>query len=401
MMPEKTAVVQYQPETAERRVTFITNLASHYRVRTFELIAQRCGAKFLFYSAGGEKNWLPEHGISAGSFPHEYLNGFSVAGVRVAPRLVPLTWRDDSDVIIKCINGKFALPVVLSICLARRHPLIVWTGDWSVVDSLTNRCFARFNSCVYHHADAVVTYGNHVTRYLSEHGVDPRKIFTSKHAVTNSVYSRAVTPEEIASLRNHLAIQADARIILSIGRLVPAKGLEYLVRGFAEASQGRNACLVLVGTGPEREFCENLVCELGIGGRVRFPGYVRPLDTVAYYGASYAFALSSVTWHGWKEPWGLVINEAFNQGVPVVTTSAVGAAMGGLVVDGENGFVVPERNSTAIGLALSQLLDHPETRDRFSADARSCIALWDQDHMVEAFSDAIEYVLRKRPPGVK
>lgn len=396
LLEAPVAVVEKKP-----RITFITNFASHYRVRTFELIAQRYDTRFLFYSNGSEANWLAEHGIAVGHFPHKYLSGFSIGGVRVAPRLVPLTWMDDSDVIIKCINGKFALPVVFLACRARRRPLIIWTGDWSVVDSPINRVFARFNYFVSCHADAVVTYGRHVTRYLIEHGVDPHKIFTSKHAVTNSLYSRAVTAEEIGSLRKCLALPADARIILSIGRLVPVKGLRYLIRGFAEASGGRNVYLVLVGTGPERRSCENLVRELGIGDRVRFPGYIPPPETITYYAASYAFVLSSITWHGWKETWGLVINEAFNQGVPVVATDAVGAAAGGLVIDGENGFVVPERNSTAIGLALGQLLDNPELRGRLSANARSCIATWGQEQMADAFSEAIEYVNQKGRVGAR
>src|SRR5450759_2085836 len=117
------------------RITFITNFAPHYRVRTFELIGERYDTNFLFYSNGGEKEWMREHGVSSGRFSHEYLKGFSLAGVRVAPRLLPLVWMDDSDVIIKCINGKFALPVVFLASMARRHPLIVWAEDWSVVDS--------------------------------------------------------------------------------------------------------------------------------------------------------------------------------------------------------------------------------------------------------------------------
>jgi glycosyltransferase involved in cell wall biosynthesis len=94
-----------------------------------------------------------------------------------------------------------------------------------------------------------------------------------------------------------------------------------------------------------------------------------------------------------------VINEAFNQGVPVVSTDAVGAAAGGLVLDGENGIVVPERNSEAIAVALGRLLDDPELRHRLSVNARSRIAMWDQPDMVRAFSGAIEYVVRKRLNG--
>jgi glycosyltransferase involved in cell wall biosynthesis len=306
---------------------------------------------------------------------------------------------DQSDVVIKCINGKFALPLVFAACRARQRPFILWTGSWSVLDSIANRLVERFNLYVCRRADAVVTYGDHVTRYLIERGVSPVNIFTSKHAVSNSLYSRPVTPEEIESLRSRLAVPRGARIVLYVGRLVAQKGLNYLIQGFAEAGKSRNTCLVIVGTGPERQACEELARTLGVIERVRFPGYVSPQDTVAYYAAAYAFVLSSITWHGWKETWGLVINEAFNQGVPVVSTDAVGAAAGGLVLDGENGIVVPERNSEAIAVALGRLLDDPELRHRLSVNARSRIAMWDQPDMVRAFSGAIEYVVRKRLNG--
>jgi glycosyltransferase involved in cell wall biosynthesis len=378
------------------KVTFITNFASHYRSRTFELIAERHDAWFYFFSKGGEANWLAEHGVSSGRFPYRYLSGFSIAGIRIAPRLIPLAFRDESDVVIKCINGKFALAVVASACLLRRRPFIVWTGDWSVLDSRFARLFDRVNHLVYKHADAIVTYGEHVTRYLVEQGIPPEKIFTSKHAVTNEIYSRPVPAGETELLRRALAIPRDAKIVLSLGRLVPIKGLAYLIRAFAAADSARDAYLVIAGVGPERAACEELIRQLGIEDRVRFPGYVKPAASVAYYAAANVFVLPSLTRNGWKETWGLVVNEAFNQGVPVITTDAVGAAAGGLVVDGENGFVVPERNAAAIASALDLILTGAGLRRRLSANARRRIAGWGQKDMVEAFADAIDYVMHMR-----
>jgi len=87
-----------------------------------------------------------------------------------------------------------------------------------------------------------------------------------------------------------------------------------------------------------------------------------------------------------------VINEAFNQGVPVIATDAVGAAAGGLVQDGVNGFVVPERDSVALAQALRRILDNPDLRERFSQNARQIIAAWDNERMVLGFREAVEYV---------
>ena len=386
-----------RPAASQPRITFITNFAPHYRVRTFELIAQRYDARFVYYSRGGEVNWLREHGVSTGQFRHEYLRGFSVARIRIAPKLIPLAWFDDADIVIKCINGKFALPVVFSACAVRRRPLIIWTGDWSVTESPAHRASARFNHLVYQRADAVVTYGSHVTQYLTDQGICEDKIFTSKHAVTNSDYACAILPEAIAALRKRLEIPDCAKIVLFVGRLVPIKGLQYLIHGFAQVCRERDCYLLLAGTGPDLQTLQNTVQQLGIANRVRFPGYVRREETVAFYAACYAFVLPSVTLRGAKETWGLVVNEAFNQGVPVIATDAVGAAAGGLVRDGENGFVVPERDSAAIAGALRRLIGDEDLRSRLSMGAKRSVESWDQADMVDAFFEAIEYVLRKRP----
>ena len=97
-----------------------------------------------------------------------------------------------------------------------------------------------------------------------------------------------------------------------------------------------------------------------------------------------------------KETWGLVVNEAMNQGVPVVATDAVGAAAGGLVQSGVNGFIVPERDSTALGEAIGYILNDDVLRAKMSRNARRIIAGWDNERMVNGFQRAIQYTLQKR-----
>ena len=65
--------------------------------------------------------------------------------------------------------------------------------------------------------------------------------------------------------------------------------------------------------------------QAGIADRIRFAGYVHYNETVHYYAISWVYVLPSVTTPVFKEPWGLVVNEAFNPGVPVIASEAVGA----------------------------------------------------------------------------
>ena len=55
----------------------------------------------------------------------------------------------------------------------------------------------------------------------------------------------------------------------------------------------------------------------------------------------------------------MVINEAMNQGCPVIITDAVGAGAGGLVEDGQNGYIVREKDSIALKEAVEKLLSGP------------------------------------------
>ena len=134
--------------------------------------------------------------------------------------------------------------------------------------------------------------------------------------------------------------------------------------------------------------------------RVRFAGYVPPEQAVAYYALAWVFVLPSVTTPVFKEPWGLVVNEAFNQGLPVIATDAVGAAAGGLVRDGVTGFVVPERDAAALAAALRRVLGDRALRDALGARAREVVAGWDNERMVRGFRDAIDHVTSARSaPG--
>jgi glycosyltransferase involved in cell wall biosynthesis len=221
--------------------------------------------------------------------------------------------------------------------------------------------------------------------------VNPERVFIADHAVDNSVYNRHVTEAERCALRRQLAIDDAQKVVLYLGRLDSAKGLDYLVEAFAQV-QDRSTVLVLVGAGAERERLEALVEQKGLQARVRFAGYVPAAETVKYYALAWVYVLPSITTYTFKEPWGLVVNEAFNQGTPVIATDAVGAAAGGLVEHGVNGLIVPERSVTALTDALNLVVCSPGVRDYLGHNAATKIACWDNERMVAGFRQAINVV---------
>lgn len=377
------------------KIAFVTHFCPHYRVKTFELLARTHNVEYFFYSQGHEWYGQGIHGVRGGQFQYTYLSGFQLAGrTRVAPSLLAHLWRKDYQVFIKCINGRFALPATYLVARLRGIPFVLWTGIWANIQTPFHRLAFPITRWIYRHADAIVVYGEHVKRYLVEQGVKSERIFVAAHAVDNSLYAHAVDPQD--KTRHKAKLSLDGRkVVLYLGRLEEVKGLDYLLKAFARLSLD-DAVLVVAGDGSLYKSLVASAQALGILTKVRFAGYVSPDDAPLYYAVADLFVLPSVTVPAQKETWGLVVNEAMNQGLPVIATEAVGAAAGGLVQSGVNGFVVPERDSAALAEAMERILIDAKLRAEMSQNARRTIGEWNNERMVNGFLQAIEYALHQK-----
>ncbi|MGB6120364.1 MAG: glycosyltransferase family 4 protein, partial [Bacteroidota bacterium] len=343
---------------------------------------------------GGERYWDVRHGTKLGDFSGGYLKGLRILGVRVTPSLVGKLLFREHDIVIKCITGRFALPVSYIAARLRGKPFILWTNLWYHPLTLFHRLSRPITTWIYRHADAVVAFGSHVEVYLVEGGVSPERIFISTQAVDSELFGRRVTENEKQELRAKLAAPEE-KIVLYVGRFDPIKGLDDLVRAFTHVSRKIPAKLVLVGEGETKEGIQNLVSELGLHEDVVFESYISNSALPEYYAVADVLVLPSITLRGVKEVWGLVINEAMNQGCPVVATDAVGAVVGGLVQHGKTGIVVQEQNSEVLASALETLLADKDAQKRMRLAATEEIARWTYERQVKGFVEAIEHVRNK------
>jgi glycosyltransferase involved in cell wall biosynthesis len=130
--------------------------------------------------------------------------------------------------------------------------------------------------------------------------------------VPNSLVSQPrLSPERVRELRAELGVGDDEYLIGAVGRLVPRKGFDVLLQAFAEARLA-NARLVIVGDGSERRMLER-----SAGDNVRFEGFRR--DVKDLYQAFDLFVCPSR-----YEPFGRVIAEALDSGVPVIAAESAG-----------------------------------------------------------------------------
>ena len=142
--------------------------------------------------------------------------------------------------------------------------------------------------------------------------------------------------------------------ILFVGRLVPQKGVDVLLRAFgAVLRRHPNATLVIAGDGQQRLYLERLARFLGLRQHVSFLGWQSRDELVKLYSSSAVISVPSL-----YEPFGLVALEAMASGRPVVVGRVGGLAE---IVDDElSGFIVEPGDHLDLATRLAALLSNRE-----------------------------------------
>lgn len=152
--------------------------------------------------------------------------------------------------------------------------------------------------------------------------------------------------------------------VLGVGNLIPIKGFQYLLEGFSMAvNRGFEATLHIVGNGPEKAALEKQAMSCRIIDRVVFHGTL-PYEKVAeQMNQSDIFVLPS-----FYEALGCVYLEAMACGLPTVGVKGMG--IDEIILDGENGFLVQQKNSEKIADLLCLLFSDAGLRTKIGQQAR-------------------------------
>lgn len=148
-----------------------------------------------------------------------------------------------------------------------------------------------------------------------------------------------------------LAAMGDGPVIVTLGRLVPVKDHQTLLKAFALLEQAKRYRLAIFGEGPLKDDLIALAADLGISDRVLLPGYVN--DPATCYACADLFVLSSTS-----EGFGNVLVEAMAAGVPVVSTDAPHGPRE-ILADGRFGALVPIGDASALAKAMTEALAKP------------------------------------------
>ena len=198
-------------------------------------------------------------------------------------------------------------------------------------------------------ADTVVCVSSAIRRCMDAAGVSsPHRVILNGFAV------------------EHIRDSAEKRplSVVQVGHLTTQKRVSVTVEAFRRLRERHpGAALTLVGEGPERTALEQQCAAGGLGDAVRFTGQLPNSEALEELGRSRFFVMPSV-----HEGFGVVYLEAMASGCITIGTEGEGIA--DLIVNGENGFLVPPDDPQAIAEVIEWCLQNPEAAGAIAAKGR-------------------------------
>jgi len=228
--------------------------------------------------------------------------------------------------------------------------------------------------------------------------IDDLTCVNSERVATEWVAKKVIIPQKLRVIPNGVDLPKfnsthrrsrpkDVFTWVAIGRLVPQKDFLTLIEAFKRvADVFPRSSLEIVGDGPLRKKLEDKSRDMGIENKVRVAGICESIP--ALLARANALVLSSV-WEGMPN----VILEAMAAGLPVVATDVGGVQE--LVTDGENGFLVPPKNSVALADAMTRLMKlTEEERERMGRRGKEIARRYDIEKIAKQWEKLFKEVLR-------
>ena len=221
-------------------------------------------------------------------------------------------------------------------------------------DALRRKMVAR--------ADHAFPVSRYTAGLLGDLGVPEDRITV----VGNGTDPERFVPMDVSAARASLGLD-QARVILTVGRLTPRKGIDTVIRALPSVIERvPNAVYMVVGEGEDRARLEALAAEMGVTDHVLFEGSVPFSQLPSTYNLCDVFVTPSRSAPPSVEGFGIVFLEVNACGKPVI-----GARSGGIpdaIVDGETGLLVEPDDEPGLAEALISLLSDP-ARCRALGDA--------------------------------
>jgi len=328
------------------KVLWLANIPSPYTVNFLNELGKLCELTVLF-----ELKDAKDRDNSWKNYQFQSFNGIFLKGIRYSSDKalcfsVKKYLKQKYDVIV--VSNMATLTGILAVNYMRRHKIdYIIQGDGGFKKNKKG-LKEKLKEYLISGAKYCLSTGQAHDEYYCAYGAKKENIFRIPFT---SLYEKDIektiaTQSEKQAKKELLGIKEE-KVVLSVGQFIYRKGFDVLID--ATSKLEKDVGVYIVGGQPTQEYIKQInLLHLTI---VHFLDFMPPSELKNYYRVADVFVLPTR-----EDIWGLVINEAMSNGLPVVTTNNCMAGLE-LVENDKNGYVVSVDNSQELANAITKILN--------------------------------------------
>lgn len=365
------------------KVLFLTNIPSPYRVDFFNELGELCELTVLYErkkASYRNDKWMSSDPVS---FKPVFLKGITIK--KDTPINFEVIKYLDKKLFDIIVIGGYSTPtgmMAIEYCNIRKIPFVL-NADGGMISS-ENKVKYKLKKHLIESAKAWLSTGFNTSRYLTYYGAKDkifRYPFTSIRK--KDIIDKPITTEEKKIIKTKLGL-LDKPTAIAVGRFIYGKGFDVLIDSWGNISNDYN--LLIVGGGEEKS---NLLAQIEKKNlnNIKLLDYMDLADLTDYYKASDIFILPTR-----GDVWGLVVNEAMANGLPVITTDKCVAGLE-LITEGENGYIVPVNDENTLFLRANELLSNKKLQEDMSKRNLEKIKRYTIENMAQEHMDIFKTIV--------
>ncbi len=215
--------------------------------------------------------------------------------------------------------------------------------------------------------DAYLCISRQAQAEAEKRGLGPCRVITIGVDFNKAQAAQKISGAEQARCQAQFGIAAGNHLLLTVGRLVPRKGVYWFIDEVLPLLS-RDVIYLVVGEGEERARIARLIAQKKFSACVKLLGRLSEQDLLTVYCLAHVFIMPNIQVPGDMEGFGLTAVEAALNGLPVIATGIEGIK--DAITSGQNGILVPSRQPAAFARAIVRMLEHEERRLAFGRKAQ-------------------------------
>jgi teichuronic acid biosynthesis glycosyltransferase TuaC len=247
-----------------------------------------------------------------------------------------------SSLLAAKLAKQYGKPFVLT----QHNTFIEYNNIFNEVERLNDLTIGKQN---LKEADKIIAISNATKNYVLSLGAKPSKVKVIHNGVDLNRFQPL--PQVKEEMRRKLGIPHDAKVVLTVRRLVYKNGVDTLIESAnIAAKKNKKIVFLVVGKGPDMNSVQTQVKQLGFEQNFKLAGFVSDADLPLYYNTADAFVLPSKSGEGLP----LVALEAMSCGLPVIATNVGGISE---IMEDTYGKLVPPNNPEALAKAILEFAE--------------------------------------------